>query len=246
MNGNIAIIAALSGELRPFVTHASAKHWQRLPSSKGTKVWQYRHAKGSWLAVCAGMGCERASLAFAEAEKIITIDAACSVGWAGALDAKVSWGTVSSVSQVIDTKTGERFRPAHWLPESPILVTTPQVADTREKERLAASYGAGLVDMEAAVVARIALGKGIPFYCIKAVSDDAHARLPNLNPFIGTDGQLRMLPFLAYVAIRPDSWKGLATLGKHSTAAAKNLAEGLYDWLDERAYVRKSVGDYTT
>ena len=87
--------------------------------------------------------------------------------------------------------------------------------------------------MEAATIARIALGKGIPFYCFKAVSDDADAQLPDLNPFVAENGRLKMLPFLAYVAVRPGLWSALMKLGRHSSAASRNLAEVLYGWLDE-------------
>jgi adenosylhomocysteine nucleosidase len=37
----------------------------------------------------------------------------------------------------------------------------------------------------------------------------------------------------------------LMKLGRHSAAAAKGLAEALYDWLDESGSVRRSNGDYT-
>ncbi|MBB5345915.1 phosphorylase family protein [Tunturibacter empetritectus] len=245
MKGNIAIIAALEGELKPLVRGRGAGSWKRRESSKGCSVWEYRHADGCWIAACAGMGEVRAALAFAEAEKIAAIDAVCSVGWAGALDGTIAAESVSGVSLVIDTKTGERFRPTDLQSAWPVLATTTRVADEREKKRLAASYGARLVDMEAATIARIALGKSIQFYCFKAVSDDAEARLPDLNPFVADNGRLKMLPFLAHVAVRPGSWSGLMKLGRHSSAAAKNLAEALYGWLDESGSLRRLNGDYT-
>ena len=244
VKGNIAIIAALSGELKPLVTDSSAKSWKKLESSRGTEVWEYRHKDGCWLAVCAGMGAGRATEAFAEAVRHMQIDAVCSVGWVGALDASIPAGSVCWVSQVVDTSTGERFRPAHWLNQWFVLATTSRVADENEKIRLASSYGAALVDMEAAAIARMALGRSIPFYCIKAVSDDAKARLPDLNPFIGPDGQLKMLPFLLHVAVRPTAWSGLIRLGKNSAIAARGLAEAIYDWIDERAYARRANGDF--
>jgi adenosylhomocysteine nucleosidase len=232
MKGNVAIIAALSGELKPLVRHPSAKGWRQRQAVRGVEVWEYRHAGGSWVAVCGGMGMMRAAAAFAEAEKVAVIGAVCSVGWAGALDAEFAAGSVSRVSQVIDTKTGERFGSADAQVEWPVLVTTENVADAREKQRLQASYGAALVDMEAAEMARIALGKGVPFHCIKAVSDDASAALPDLSGFIGANGQMRMLPFLGHVAVRPGSWAGLARLRRNSALAARNLAEGIYELLD--------------
>ncbi|WP_433964286.1 nucleoside phosphorylase [Tunturiibacter gelidiferens] len=245
MKGNIAIIAALEGELKPLVRGRGEGSWKRRGSGKGCSVWEYRHAHGCWIAACAGMGEVRAAVAFTEAEKVAAVDAVCSVGWAGALDGAIKAESVMGVSLVVDTKTGERFRAAEFQPSWPVLATTTRVADEREKKRLAASYGAKLVDMEAATIARIALARGIPFYCFKAVSDDADARLPDFNPFVAEDGRLKMLPFLAHVAVRPGSWSGLMKLGRHSSAAAKNLAEALYGWLDESPSVRGLSGDYT-
>jgi adenosylhomocysteine nucleosidase len=245
MKGNIAIIAALEGELKPLVRGRGAGSWKRRESGNGCSVWEYRHTDRCWIAACAGMGEARATVAFAEAEKVAAIDAVCSVGWAGSLDVVIKAESVSGVSLVVDTKTGERFRPADFQSAWPVLATTTQVANEREKKRLAASYGAGLVDMEAATIARIALGKGIPFYCFKAVSDDADAQLPDLNPFVAENGRLRMLPFLAHVGVRPGSWSGLMKLGRHSSAAARNLAEALYEWLDESGSGRRSSDDYT-
>jgi adenosylhomocysteine nucleosidase len=242
MKGNVAIIAALSGELKPLMRHSSANGWRRREAGRDVEVWEYRHVGGCWVAVCGGMGMMRAAAAFAEAEKVATIDAVCSVGWAGALDAGLAVGAVRRVAKVIDTKTGERFWSSGARAEWPVLVTTENVADAREKQRLLASYGAALVDMEAAEVARIALGKGIPFHCIKAVSDDAAAQLPDLSGFIGANGQMRMLPFLGHVAVRPGSWAGLARLGRNSALAARSLAEGIYELLDPDGEIRRSSG----
>lgn len=243
MRGNIAIIAALGGELAPLVHHRTAGSWRRLGSGPDMKMWEYRHPDGCWLAVCAGMGGGRAALAFAEAEKLMALDAVCSVGWAGALSETFAAGMVCSPSEIVDTATGERFRPADWSADWPVLASSPHVADEVEKRRLAVTYRAELVDMEAATLARIARGRSIPFYCKKAISDEAGARLPNMNPFIDPLGQIRMLPFLLRTAMRPSEWVPLAKLGRHSAAAARNLAESLYDWLDARACIRGSKGD---
>jgi len=182
------------------------------------------------------MGGERAAVAFREMERYASIDAVCSVGWAGGLNAGMSAASVWHIAQVIDTQTGERFSTAQSLlgsTEWPVLATATRVADAQEKLRLAASYGAALVDMEAATIARLALAKGIPFYCLKAVSDDMDASLPDLNPFVSADGRMRMAPFLAHVAVRPRSWAGLARLGRNSDLAAQHLADAIRAWLGE-------------
>jgi len=63
--------------------------------------------------------------------------------------------------------------------------------------------------------------------CVKAVSDGVGAELPDLNPFIDVDGQMKMVKFLAYVAMRPGFWGPLAQLGRNSGVAAKALAESV-------------------
>jgi len=238
MNGNIALIAALPGELRPLVNHKTAKAWRLCSAPPGVKLWEYAHADGCWIAVCAGIGADRATRAFEAAERHAGIDAVCSVGWAGSLDQRIGPGSVVSASLVVDAQTGERYPVAHSAEGMPILVSTDAVAGMAEKARLAATYDAGIVDMEAATVARLAAAKGIPLYVMKAISDAVDARLPDFSGFMDEAGQLRMTQFLAHVAVRPAMWGSLLRLGRHSSKAAVNLAESLYDWLDERADIR--------
>jgi adenosylhomocysteine nucleosidase len=106
------------------------------------------------------------------------------------------------------------------------------VADAAEKRRLAETYGAKLVDMEAATVARLAQMRGIPMRCFKAVSDGVDADLPDLNPYIDEMGKLRMAGFLGAVALRPQSWGALLQLGRNSSKAANALAEVVGAYLE--------------
>jgi adenosylhomocysteine nucleosidase len=238
MTGTIAIIAALPGELKPLVSPAHGPRWQRLKASKGTVLWEYVPLGSGmrWIAGCSGMGAEWVMVALGEIERYSRADAICSVGWAGALDATMSAASVWHVAEVIDTQTGERYstvqKAAGLAGDWPVLATALRVADAPEKVRLAASYGARLVDMEAATLARVARLREIPFYCLKAVSDVADAKLPDLNPFIKRNGQLRMVPFLAHVAARPGSWRGMMRLGRYSALAAQHLAEAVQLWLN--------------
>jgi len=216
----IGIIAALTGELKPFV-----RGWEKMPVARGSgiRMWQRERDGDELVAVCAGMGAAAARRAFTAAEHAGSLDVVVSVGWAGALRASARPGDCFTVSQVIDAQTGERFD-LHGA-GSCRLVTTVNVADEREKHRLAESYGAAIVDMEAAQVARLAQMRGIPIHVIKAVSDGLDARLPNLNPFIDVDGKMKMPSFLAHVAVRPQYWVPLARLGRNSAKGAVELAK---------------------
>jgi adenosylhomocysteine nucleosidase len=123
-----------------------------------------------------------------------------------------------------------------------LLVTNPKVADAAEKKRLAAAYGAGLVDMEAAAVARLAGMRGIPFYCFKGVSDAFSEDLPDFNRFITPNGQFQTARLLFFVLPRPWHWPALIRMGENSKQASQSLAECVFDFLDERGHIRKRNG----
>lgn len=223
----IAIIAALPGELAPLV-----KRWQRVQTASSlTRKWTIRRGNHQWIAVCGGVGADAARRAFAEAETEGQLDRVISIGWAGALDRSVEAESIVRPSSVIDVQTGEMFDLCQGIPDTR-LVTTVHVADAQEKLRLSQSYGAVAVDMEAAIVARLAAMRGIPVGAVKAISDGSDAVLPDLNRFLGHDGQMKMLPFLAHVAVRPKFWMPLINLGRHSAAGARAMRDTIEQWME--------------
>ncbi len=231
----VAIVAAMSGELKPLV-----RGWAH--ERRGVvDLWRWRYDEGEWIAACAGAGVEAATRAFVEIEKAGPISFVISTGWAGALSEEYQPGRTYSASGVVDVRSGERFRPAIWSNEC-WLVTSPRVADQAEKRRLAAAYKAGLVDMEAAAIAHLAAMRGIPFYCIKGVSDGFNDQLPDFNNFISASGQFRLTRFILFALLRPWRWPALIRMGENSSKAAQGIAEALLDFLDERGTTRKRNG----
>ncbi len=214
----IAIIAALPGELKPLV-----RGWQH-ERHLSVDVWQTRHNNVECFAACRGMGTAAAIQAFSVLEKKGKLDMVISAGWAGALHADFEAGKAYRVAGVTDLRTGERYVAADATDNDPWLVTSPRVADSAEKRRLAAEYGAGLVDMEAAAIARLAAMRGIPFECVKGVSDGFGENLPDFNRFISRQGQLRLSRLLLFVLPRPWCWPALIRMGENSKKASQNLA----------------------
>ena len=106
------------------------------------------------------------------------------------------------------------------------------VAGRAQKRLLAEAYGAGLVDMEAAAVARLARERAVRFCCIKGVSDGPGDRLPDFNRFLSPTGQFRFAPFALFALLRPWYWPALARMGENSKRASQNIAESLSDFLD--------------
>lgn len=120
-----------------------------------------------------------------------------------------------------------------------LLVTSPTVAGQAEKQRLAAAYGPGLVDMEASSIARLAAMRGIPFFCCKGVSDGFTDRLPDFNGFISENGKFQLVRFIVFVLLRPGHWPALVRMGENSRKAAQDLRESLLDILDKEGLIRK-------
>jgi adenosylhomocysteine nucleosidase len=238
----IAIIAALPAELKPFLDANAKEGW--VHERRGNvHLWRLTWPdQAEWIAACAGAGQAAATRAFAEIEKDGPIDRVVSTGWAGALNTDFLPGRAYPLSGVIDTRTGERFRSTGDQCEC-WLATSDRVADEKEKLRLAVTYAASLVDMEAAAIARLAAMRGIPFYCIKGVSDGFHDRLPDFNPFLGSDGQFRIGRFIFYALIRPWHWPALARMGENSKKAAEAIAVSVLDILYQLPTSRKGHGD---
>ena len=234
-----AIIAAMPGELKPLV-----RGWQHTRSN-GVDLWR----SDGCIAACAGTGVSAAAQAFTEAEKLGPIDKVISTGWAGALTENLKPGQAYRVSGVIDARTGERFF-AQDVPENPLFACTPKythsaqrsnpdlwlvtsatVASKAEKQRLASTTPASLVDMEAAAIARLAAARGIPFYCVKGVSDGYRDQLPDFNRFISSAGRFQLARFVLFVLPRPCYWPALARMGENSKKAARAIAVSLLDLL---------------
>jgi adenosylhomocysteine nucleosidase len=222
----VAIVAAMLGELKPLV-----RGWPH-STRNGIRFWAQRNEEEEWDAACAGAGQQAATRAFAGLEDGGPIDLVISIGWAGALSPEVAPGTAHNVAGVIDVLTGERFRCDAGAGDL-WLVTSSTVAGATEKRRLASTYGASLVDMEAAALARLAAMRGIPFYCIKGVSDGFNEELPDFNRFISPDGQFRTADFILYALLRPGYWPALVRMGENSRRASRSIAESLLNFLDQ-------------
>jgi adenosylhomocysteine nucleosidase len=213
-------IAALPREIASLVSQHGWRAEQKL-LSRNIHLFEHEDA----IVVCAGMGTHRASLAIEAALNLGPASELVSVGWAGACNSRFHAGDVIPAEIVIDARTGERFFTAREASgqEPRIVVTVATPAGASEKERLGASYSASAVDMEAAAVARISRARELPFYAIKAISDESSFELPELARFTTPDGQFREAAFGLHVALRPALWRPVAAMAKSSRLAAEHL-----------------------
>jgi adenosylhomocysteine nucleosidase len=228
----IGIVAALPAELAPLIAGDPKNGIPRWARSGKIFAGQLRLEDGSLATAYAnagGMGAAAATVAFADVFAAAGyLDAIVSYGWAGAITCGVKPPEVYGLSEVIDTRTGERFQTA--TPPGPVtlrLVTIDHVARSDEKRFLSERYKAVLVDMEAATVARLAAARDIPFYCCKGISDGYADLLPDFNRFLDRRGQLRLPAFILHSLLRPQYWGALNRLRVNSDSAARRLAKQL-------------------
>jgi adenosylhomocysteine nucleosidase len=243
----VAIIAAMPGELKPLVNGWHREH------RNAVDLWRHESGNGEWVAACAGAGVAAATRAFCEIEKDGPVNRVISTGWAGALRDDLLPGRAYRVSGVVDARTGEHFPIAEWREEGsdgskswpaagPWLVTSPKVADAAEKQRLAVAYDAGLVDMEAAAVARLAEMRGIPFYCVKGISDGYREQMPDFNNFITENGKFRIAAFVVFCIFKPWYWPALLRMGENSKKASLAIRDSLLENLQGPGVVTNRNG----
>ncbi|MFT4111451.1 nucleoside phosphorylase [Silvibacterium sp.] len=214
MSTRIAIVAAIPGELTPLV-----KGWKQT----GKYSWSGKLGEHECVAVAGGMGAAAANRAVNAVRGSFEPEVLVSYGWAGALTCGLKPGMASGITEVVHLASGKRYESQNA--EGTRLLTLNYVARAADKRKLAEQNRAVLVDMEAAAVARLAKEYRLGFYCFKGVSDGYLDDLPDFGRFISNQGQLRMLPFLQFVGMRPWYWRSLAKLGTNSRKAAAELAD---------------------
>ncbi len=191
-------------------------------SSKRLGIFVYRLPQ--LIVVGAGMGGERVTLAVRTALDAGPISMLVSAGLAGGCDPTLRAGSVLEAKTVVDALSGVRHETRQG---TATLVTTHTVAGIKEKRRLFSAYGAAMVDMEAATVARLAEMHGLEFRAIKAISDAHDFELTSLSRFASPQGHFRTRAFALHTALRPRTWSHAMQLGRGSQLALRNLTAAL-------------------
>ena len=227
----IAIVAAIERELRLLI-----KSWRSTKVEHEGREFTFYETDYA-VAVCGGIGADSARRA---AEAIIvnySPELLISAGVAGALVSELHIGDTVFPAVAIDACDGSRHETSirdAALGKSPlartVLVSSANVAGAVQKRQLAKSYGAHVVDMEAAAVARAAQFHNLPFVAIKAISDDVDFELAEVNRFI-RNGKFETKLFALFLIPRPWLWLKIIRLARNTQLASQNLCA----WLRESA-----------
>jgi adenosylhomocysteine nucleosidase len=180
-----------------------------------------------------GAGAHHAAAAVDAALTDFDPDAIVSMGFCGALDPALAIADIvvgNAILAGVDAFAG--LQPSTTRPHrTGAICSIDHVAGTAGEKRTLHSTGAIAVEMEAAGVAQRAKTLGIPFFCIKAVSDLAEETMANdFNAVLRSDGRFDTMNILASSMRRP--WvrlPELIRLRKRCVLAARSLGEFIAD-----------------
>lgn len=146
-------------------------------------------------------------------------------GYAGSLCPSLRVGDVFIPDAVLDTEG--RTWPTAW-PGSGRLLTTPHLVGTpTEKRSLGQRFGARAVDMESATFARRCAERGVPFGCVRAISDDVDTVMSSALVGLLAGGTVSPWRCAAALARRPQLLGEMLRLARSTRRASRALAEAL-------------------
>ena len=167
----ILIVAALKAELLPLIQYFRIE--QKEIVAQGTLY----HSEKLHL-LRTGVGMQNAREVFSEYLKKYDPDKIINLGTAGTLNQKFSVGMIVEAG-CIQNEQSEKIYPMRMQLEEQLfenvylLTVKDAVLNQQRKERLFIQFNSDIVDMEAFVLASVALQHRINFYCIKIISDQA-------------------------------------------------------------------------
>ena len=192
----ILMVAADAMEFPGILRHATAV----APANLGID-WSRSARLGNYelLLAANGMGAQRAAAAVDAGLQGFRAEAIVSTGFCGALEPELAIADVIIGTAV---SAGSHTFPA-LCPASEryhrrgVVCSIDHVAQTAEEKRRLRAGGASAVEMEAGGVAERARARGVPFYCVRVITDLADEDMANnFNEALRPDGHFATISIL--------------------------------------------------
>jgi adenosylhomocysteine nucleosidase len=200
---NLLFIAAEARELAPLVGRCAGAAPAALPVDWARAASLHGHRS---LFVANGAGGVRAAAALEAACREFRPDVVVNTGFCGALDPELEIAQVVTGEEVVgDGGRWPARRPAGGpASRGGVVRSIGRVAQTAGDKRRLRQDGGDVVEMEAAGVAERAAAQGLPFYCIRAVTDLADESFAiDLNAALREDGHFDTMHILRESLRRP-------------------------------------------
>ena len=229
------VVAPLAAELRPFLRSIAARRREALP---GGAVYSGRWKGRELLAAVIGDG---AGLARRGLERVAELEPRrlLLVGVAGGLSPELGVGDTVRAGRVIEMSGGTAAR--EW--RSPggggatVIAGERILGAAAEKQALWQGLGSptpAVVDLESAVFVRAALGCGVDWAVIRAVSDEAAEDLPlDFAAASDAEGHVLRARVVSQLAARPGALAAVRQLRQRLTACAERLEKKALGWVEE-------------
>jgi hypothetical protein len=148
-------------------------------------------------------------------------------GLAGSLTDNLRAGSACIIDEVVEDKTGSRWRPTLTLSstqsarDSCVITSSHNVVAQRaDRLRLQQRLGAHLIDFESVAFARTATELGLQWAIIRGISDDLKTGIfDGISTLVDDAGRTRPWHVFRMLASRPTIFPGLFRLGHHSRKA---------------------------
>ncbi len=226
----LLFIAADRMEFAGLLRHAAGARAVRLGVDWARTVRLGAHEA---LLAANGAGAARAGSAAVAALNAFPAEAIVSTGFCGAVDPILELAGVVVATCVA---VGHRRYPAlpvasPWAFQPGLVRTLDHVAQTAEEKEELRAAGACAVEMEAAGVAVCAQAAGLPFYCIRAVTDLAGETMANdFNRALRPDGHFDTMVVLGSLLRHPAArLPELVRLRSRCVRASRALGDFLAD-----------------
>jgi adenosylhomocysteine nucleosidase len=223
-SAKVAMVAALEREVRALV-----RRWRGVEREYEGRRFKFFES-GQAVLVCGGIGAEAARRATEAVIALYQPELVQSVGFAGALDPAMKVGEIFAPIRVIDDRDGSCVETGIGIG---VLVSAATIASVEQKMKLAESYGAQAVDMEAAAVAQGAQARGVRFMAVKAISDESSFAMPAMDRFVGGDGEFQAGKFVIFAGLRPQLWPRVIQLARNGAKASRALCAELDRYIRE-------------
>ena len=180
--------------------------------------------------IANGAGAKRAALGVEAAQALGDLHGVCNTGFCGALDPTLTIGDIFIGTSI---RARERefaaLRPATATPyRHGILASIDHVAQTADEKLHLRLAGSSVVEMEAGGAAVKASEYGVPFYCVRAVSDLATETFAcDFNAALRDDGRFDMMRLFTSAVRKPRRFGELLRLQSRCQTASRNLGEFL-------------------
>jgi nucleoside phosphorylase len=218
----LVFVAAEPMEFRGILARASNV---RSTAVRGRFAREVRIGGHDALLIANGMGPTRAAAAMGVAGAYRP-DAVVSTGFCGALDDRLGIGDIIAATSVAGAGREFPARPVA-APHHGLVVSIDHVAQTAAEKAKLRATGAIAVEMEASAVAAGAQALGLPFYCVRVITDLSRETMSNdFNGALREDGHLDTMVILRGALCRPASrLPELLRLRRRCVRAAEALGE---------------------